>query len=204
MLDDIARVSLAVGRRLFPERAWDDLDIAAGSLATRKSPVERLWFIERLLPELARAAHQIAETPMTRPVREARTVAPPARARRVPAAAMLAAVRRGHAERYLEEQAAVVSADTPENRAVRAFLQTLRRDIGGHRRHRGGGGRGEIAEMARAVGGRLRGLLALPFWEGVGEDAGAWRVPPTHRMLADARYARSRRGDAALPAVVPV
>ena len=57
MLDDIARVSLAVGRRLFPDRPWDDLDIAAGSLATRKSPVERLWFIERLLPELTRAVH---------------------------------------------------------------------------------------------------------------------------------------------------
>ena len=142
MLDDIARVSLAVGRRLFPERAWDDLDIAAGSLATRKSPVERLWFIERLLPELARAVHQIAEMPMTLPVREARTVTPPVRARRVPAAAVLAAVRRGHAERYLEEQASTVSADTPENRAVKAFLQTLRRDVGGHRRNRGGGGRG--------------------------------------------------------------
>ena len=190
MLDDIARVSLVVGRRLSPERAWDDLDIAAGSLATRKSPVERLWFVERLLPELARAVHQIAETPMTLPVREARTVAPPVRARRIAASAVLTAVRRGHAERFLEEQSAVVSADTLENRAVKAFLQTLRRDMAAIGGIAAAAGEAEIAETARAVSGRLRGLRTLPLWEAVSDDAGAWRVPPTHRMLADARYAR--------------
>ena len=190
MLDDIARVSLAVGRRLFPERAWDDLDIAAGSLATRKSPVERLWFIERLLPELARAVHQIATLPHTLPVREARMVAPSVRARRVPAAAVLAAVRRGHAERYLEEQASMVSPDTPENRAVKAFLVTLRRDCEAIKGIAEAAGEAEGAEIARAAGGRLRGMLTLPLWADVSDDAGAWRVPPTHRMLADARYAR--------------
>jgi len=35
MLDDIARVSLAAGVRLFPDQPWQDLDVSAGSLAAR-------------------------------------------------------------------------------------------------------------------------------------------------------------------------
>ncbi|MBV9848309.1 MAG: DUF2357 domain-containing protein [Armatimonadetes bacterium] len=190
MLDDIARVSLAVGRRLFPDRAWDDLDIAAGSLAARKSPMERLWFIERLLPDLTRVVHRIMETPVTLPAREARVVAPPLRARRVETAAILTAVRRGHAERRLEERATAVTPDTPENRAVKAFLAALRRDAAAIGDIAEAVGEEEICRAARTVAGRLRGLIALPLWEDVTDDALAWRQPPTHRMLADARYAR--------------
>ena len=189
MLDDIARVSLAVGRRLFPDRPWDDLDIAAGSLAARKSPVERLCFIERLLPDLTRAVHQIAERPMTHAMRETRTVSPPARARRVEASAILAAVRRGHAERHLEEQAGTWTPDTPENRAVKAFLSALRRDTADIGAIAEAAGEAEITQTTRAVSGRLRMLSALPLWENVTDDARAWRLPPTHRMLADGRYA---------------
>lgn len=189
MLDDIARVSLAVGRRLFPERAWDDLDITAGSLATHKSPVERLWFIERLLPSLARSVHQIAETPLTHVAREARTVTPPARARRVATADVLAAVRRGHADRSLTEQAAAWSPDTPENRAVKAFLEALRRDAAAIGIIAEAAEEAEIVQTARRAAGRLRVLGTLPPWEDVTDDAGAWRIPPTHRMLADGRYA---------------
>ena len=63
MLDDIARVSLAVGARLFPGQPWQDLDVAASSVAARKSPVERLGFIERVLPCLTQAAAQIGRGP---------------------------------------------------------------------------------------------------------------------------------------------
>ena len=190
MLDDIARVSLTVGRALFPDRPWDDLDIAAGSLAARKSPVERLWFLERLLPELTRAVHQIAAMPATMPIREAHRVAPPLRARRVSAAAVLAAVRRGHAERSLEEQAAAVSPDTPENRAVKAFLGALRRDAAAIRVIAAAGGEDEIVQIASTLAGRLRLLQARPLWEEVRDDDDAWHTPPTHRMRTDAPYAR--------------
>ncbi len=190
MLDDIGRVSLAVGRGLFPERAWDDLDIAARSLAERKSPVERLGFIERLLPDLTRAVHRIGETPLTRAVGQPHTVTPPQRARRVEASALLAAVRRGHAGRFVEERRTVWTADTPENRAVKAFLSALRLDaaaIGGIAQ---AAGEAEIAGAVRAAAGRLRGLEAMPLWASVADDAAAWRAPPTHRALSDALYAR--------------
>ncbi len=190
MLQDIAQVSLAVGRRVFPERSWDDLDIAAGSLLSRKSPIERLGFIARLLPDLTQAAEQIAQAPLTAPVMHARVAAPPDRARRVGTAALLRAVRNGHAGRWVEEGVTVLSSDTPENRAVRAFLQLLRRDALAIRDMAEAADEAQIAQTARDCVGRLSGLRVQLCDEEIGGDAAAWVAPPTHRMLAHPVYAR--------------
>jgi predicted component of viral defense system (DUF524 family) len=190
MLGDIARVSLAVGRLLFPCQIHDDLDITASSMVERKSPVERLGFLERLLPGLTRSVHQIQEAPLTQAAREARMVAPPMRARHVEASAILAAVRRGHADRRWEERVTAWTPETPENRAVKSFLMVLRRDATTIRAMAEASEELEIAQVARNATERLRSLEALPMWAGVSKDTQAWRISPTHRMLTNARYAQ--------------
>lgn len=190
MLQDIAQVSLAVGRRLFPERSWDDLDVAAGSLLSRKSPVERLGFIARLLPDLARAVEQIAQAPFVTPTARTRIATPPDRARHVETAALLRAVRGGHAGRWVEETTTDLSPDTPENRAVRAFLQLLRRDARAIQDIAEAAGEAKIAQTARECAGRSGSLRARFCGEEIGDETAAWGAPPTHRMLAHPIYAR--------------
>ena len=191
MLQDIAQVSLAVGRRLFSERAWDDLDITAGSLLSHKSPVERLGFIARLLPDLTGAVEQIARAPLVEPVARTRIAAPPDRARRVGTAALLRAVRCGHAGRWVEESTTALSADTPEGRAVRTFLGRLRRDAQAIQGMAEAADETEIAELAQACAGRLSGLRGRMCGDDAEPDtATVWNTPPTHRMLAHPVYAR--------------
>lgn len=185
MLQDIAQVSLAVGRHLFPERSWDDLDIAAGSLLSRKSPVERLGFIARLLPDLTRAVEQIAQMPLSASVIQARIAAPPERARRVGTAALLRAVRNGHAGRWVEESTTALTPDTPENRAVKAFLGRLRRDAQAIHHMACAADETEIGQTAQQCTGRLGGLRSR--FSGAADTLDA---PPTHRMLAHPMYAR--------------
>jgi hypothetical protein len=191
MLQDIAQVSLAVGRHLFPKRSWDDLDIAAGSLLSRKSPVERLGFITRLLQDLSGAVEQIALAPLVAPVNDTRIAAPPDRARRVGTAALLRAVRSGHAGRWMEDTVTALSPDTPENRAVCAFLGRLRRDSQAIRGMAEAASEPEIAHTAQHCAGQLSGLGGRLEGEGLGSpSAAAWSAPPTHRMLAHPVYAR--------------
>lgn len=189
MLQEIAQVGLAVGRLLFPERTWDDLDIAAGSLLTRKSPVERLGFIVALLPELSRAVEQIARMPLVLPAKEARRVAPPDRARRIDTPSLLRAVRGGHAGRWIEETVTALSPDTPENRAVWAFLQTLGRDARTIAGMAEAAGEAEIAQSAKECAGRLHAFQIGLGWPEMPVGS-SWTAPPTHRMLAHPTYAR--------------
>ncbi len=189
MLNDIARVSLAVGAALFPGQPWQDLDIAAGSLITPKSPIERLSFIERALPLLAQAIPQIRCSPIVEAAARMRPVAPPSRAHRVTTGAILQAVRRGEAARTLDETTTTLTADTPENRAVKSFLRRLVRDCAAIR---------QIAEAEEAAGAaaraegcarRIQGLLAGDWWEEVASDVNAWTKPPTQRAMARPDYA---------------
>ncbi len=188
MLDDIARVSLAAGARLFPGQPWQDLDVAARSVAARKSPVERLGFIERVLPILAQAAAQIGRDPLGVTSVEARPVSP-TRARRVTTSAVLRAARRGPDLRSLEETISVVSFDTAENRGVKSFLRLLEQDCAAIGRIAEAEEEEEAAGRAEDCGRRGRGLLRAPWWEEVAADGAAWCRPPTRRAAGRAEYA---------------
>ena len=194
MLDDIARVSLAAGVRLFPDQPWQDLDVSAGSLAARKSPVERLGFIERVLPLLAQATAQIGWDPLAAAAEQARPISPAFRARRVTTQAVLQAARRGPDLRSLEETVTILSYDTPENRAVKSFLWMLERDCAAIARiaetQGGAEGEAEAAERAGHCGRGLRGLLRAPWWEEVGVDGAAWLKPVTQKAVGRPEYAR--------------
>ncbi len=190
MLDDIARVSLAAGARLFPGQPWQDLDVSPGSLTARKSPVERLGFIEYALPLLTQDAAQIGRDPLLAARTQSRPIAPALRARRVTTPALLQAARRGPDLRSLEESVTVLSHDTPENRAVKSFLRTLERDCAAIARIAEAEEEAEAAERAELCGRRLGGLLHLPWWGTVGDDPAAWTKPPTRRAAGRPEYAR--------------
>lgn len=190
MLDDIARVSLTAGARLFPDQPWQDLDVAAGSLAARKSPVERLSFIEHVLPLLTQAVVQIGRDPLIVAQTQSRPVAPALRARRVTTQALLRAARRGPDLRSLEETVTVLSPDAPENRAVKSFLRLLGRDSAAIARIAEAEEEAEAAERAERCARRLGGLLLAPWWEEVGTEGTAWTKPPTRRAAGRPEYAR--------------
>jgi len=190
MLGDIARVSLAAGARLFPNQPWQDLDVSAGSLAARKSPIERLGFIERALPLLTQAVAQIGRDPLVAAVSRSRPVIPALRARRVTTQALLQAARRGSALRSLKETVTALSPDTPENRAVVSFLRTLGRDSAVILTIAEAEEEAEAAGRADRCTRRLRGLLTAPLWEEVSMDGLAWTKPPTLRATLRPEYAR--------------
>ena len=191
MLGDIARVSLAVGARLFPAASLSDLDVSAGSLLARKSPMERLGFILHALPGLAQAVTQIGRGPLTDSVCRTRPVSPPVRARRVGTAALLQAARRGASFRTLEETLTTVTADTPENRAVKAFLALLAGDSAAIACIATAEEEWDTAARAESCHTRLGGLLAAPWWEEVGPERAV--RPPTRRAAARPEYARLLR-----------
>ena len=193
MLDDIGRVSLAAGARLFPDQSWQDLDVAAHSLATAKSPVERLGFVESVLPALTQAVHQIGRSPLTSAVSETRPISPPLRARRVATQALLQAARRGPAVRSLDETVTTVTRDTPENRAVKSLLGMLERDSAAIARLADSAGEAEAAERAASCAARLGLLLRDAWWREVGEDASAWTTPATIRAAGRPEYAQVGR-----------
>jgi len=189
MLGDIARVSLTAGARLFPEQPWSDLDVSAGSLTTHKSPSERLAFIERVLPLLKQAMAQIRCNPVTAAISQPRLIAPPIRAHRVTTQAVLQAARRGPAHCALEESRTLLTTDTPENRSIQSFLQTLLRDSLAIAQIAEAAQEEEAAGRGRLCSRRLQGLLSLPGWEEVAYDRAAWTKPPIQRASARPEYA---------------
>lgn len=197
MLDDIARVGLAVAADALGPGVWHDLDVARGTLAARHCPRERLGFISARLPELTQAVEQLGQSPIVRSEALARRVAPPARARRVGRPALLHAARHGHAGEWLDETVRTTTPDTTENQRVRSFLDTLRRDADDIAALADTVGDAEAAADARRCVGRLRGLLAAPLWEGVTVVPAAWTRPPTLPLLSRPAYAllAGRMGD---------
>ncbi len=188
MLADIARVSLAVGTALFPEQSWQELAVSVGTGAAQKSPIERLGFIERILPDLAQALPQISRFPLTRMVTQTRPVAPPIRARRIGTPAILQAARRGMAGRHIAETVTAASQDTSENRAVQSFLAVLQKDCGAIAEIAEAEAEWEVRQRALSGQTQIRGLLAALCWE-VTADSAAWAKPPTARAMGRAEYA---------------
>jgi len=190
MLGDIARVSLAAGASLFPEQPWQDLDVYPGSLTAHKSPIERLAFIERILPILTRAIGQIHRFPVQKLVAKTRPIAPPVRARRVGTQAILQAARRGPSARHWDETVTMPSCDTPENRAVKSFGRILQKDSAAIARIADAEGESEAYERAVSCALQFQGLLAAAWWEQVTTDSEAWAKPPTQRAIARLPYAQ--------------
>ena len=190
MLDDIARVSLTAGTALFPGQPWQDLDVAAHSLAVHKSPVERLGFIEQALPVLTQAARQIGQSPATTSIAQTRMVTPAILARRVGTRALLSAARRGQAAHGLEESVTVLTPDTPENRAAKSFLRLLERDSAAIRRMAEAEEETEASGRAERCAAQFHGLLADAWWKGVTGDNLAWTKPPSQRAMARPEYAQ--------------
>ena len=191
MLDDIARVALALGRQRFPERPWDDLDVTARSFSVHRSPVERLWFIEQRLPALLSILAQIRQSPAITLKPEERLIRPPARARRVSTGAWMEYARRGNDNQAVRAGYTQASPDTPENQAVKAFLQALRHDTEAIGHIAESVHETEIAALAWHCAGALHIGAAEPFWTEVTYDRIAWQKPPTHRMLAHPVYAQA-------------
>ncbi len=188
MLDDIARVSLVVGADIFPGRPWQDMGVSPDALDVLRSPIERLAWMEHLLTSLTLALAQISRDPLADAAKETRPT-PPARARRIGTQALLQAVRRGHAARWLPETVPVLSPDTPDNRAVKAFLEMLRRDCRAIKALAGSEKEAEIGARAALSAETLGGLLA--GWGGaVTEEPAAWTRPPSARAAARPEYAR--------------
>ncbi len=192
MLADIARVSLAAGTELFPEQPWSDISVAADSAVGARSPIEQLGFIEHLLLVLASALAQIERSPLCGDAGTTRPVLP-VRARRVTASAWMAHARLSPARRTVDEAVAVLSYDTPENRAVKSLVEVLAQDCKAIARLAEAEEEAEASARAMDCTRRLRGLLGADWWENVTSRRGDWRLPPTSRELARADYARLAR-----------
>ena len=189
MLDDIARVSLAVGTTLFPEQPWQDFGVSTGLLTGRSSPIERLAFIESALPGLTQAVGQISRFPLQTMTTKTRPIAPPVRARRVAEQAILQAARRGPAVQHWAETIITPSHDTPENRAVKSFGRLLEKDCAAIARIADAEGETEISQRAEQCAVKIRSLFTETWWEQVRWDPTAWITPPTQRVMAQPSYA---------------
>lgn len=172
MLQDIARVSLALGARLFPEDSWANLDVTSSGEIGPKSPLEQLGFIENALPCLTQAVEQIGRNSYAEARSLTRPVSPPIRARRVRTPALLEAARRGPSLRTLNETITTLSLDTPENRAVSSFLRMLLRDSLAIGQIAAAEEQQQAEERAAQCVKRLRGLRAMPWWEEVNSSRG--------------------------------
>ncbi len=190
MLQDIARVSLALAARADTGRAWDDLDVTPGTNPVLPSPRERLSFLAQSLPALAQACEQIARAPITDLRAQSRRTVPPARARRVSTPALLRAVRGGHAAHWVDETIVAPTVDTLEARIAQSFLHRLRRDADAIAALADAAAVHDAAAQARACAARLKTLHALPLWEGVADDPAAWTLPPPERMQRHAAFGR--------------
>ena len=188
MLDDIARVSLAAGARLFPDQPWSNFGIAPDSAAGPKSPAEQLHFIEYWLPRLAQAVTQIERSPLSAAAAKARAVLP-MQARRVPASAWMTHARRGPSRRTVDETWTVLSHDIPENRALKSFRDVLVRDCRAIARLAEAEKEAEATARAAGCTRRLEGLLGAAWWGEVTARA-EWVQPPTLREIARTDYAQ--------------
>lgn len=186
LLRDIARLSLIVG----DGQTDGSADAASDHAALPASPAERLWLLESLLPKLARAVYQISHAPSVKNVTQSRRMAPPERARHVRPSAWLDSVRRGQAGQMVEESAATVSTDTPENRAVKAFLGRLALDAQMFAEQAEASGKTELAALGQSCAARLTVLRRLhPFCE-VTDGPDAWKQSPTDVLQAAPAYAQ--------------
>jgi len=188
MLQDIARVSLAAGAKLFPEQPWSSIGVTAGTADTAKSPVEQLGFVEHLLPALTQAVRQIGQMPLTSAAACTRLVRPEL-ARRVTTAAWMSHTRQSRSQPPLRETVTLFSPDTPENRAVRSFLDVLIRDCRAIALLAEAEDEPEVIGRALRCAKRLSQLACEAWWQDVMPKSGDWTQPPTQRGSLRPDYA---------------
>nr|CAA9260418.1 hypothetical protein AVDCRST_MAG63-2498 [uncultured Armatimonadetes bacterium] len=218
LLLDIARVALAVGQDLFPERGVNDLDIGVREDGD-PCPRERLAFLQGVWPRLARALHAIEAAPHAVLAPRMRPVAPE-RARRITPMAVLAAVRAGdltastsdaalarlldgRLPRRVAETYAAPCTNTPENRAVKAALAHLARDLAALSALALAVQAPDVAREAAHLRARLRGHLRrapwrdLPLPDALPALSPTLRSHPHYRLVYDVyrRYRQSFRFD---------
>jgi predicted component of viral defense system (DUF524 family) len=218
MLADIAAVALAVGRDLFPNEEFGDLDIgdASEGCAADICPRERLGFLSALWPRLSAALHLLEAAPAAA-LRPDTRIVPIERAQRVtpkdllealrtgshvPASAdasLLAARLGGQVPRRIAERVTVATHDTPASRMVKAIIVRFARDLAAIAALATVTGVPFVAAEAHRLRHRLRGHLRRDPWRNLPL---ALVVPPlpasvrTHgayRLIHDA-YRRYRRG----------
>lgn len=188
MLQDIARVSLAVGTKLFPDQPWSSLGVTEGKADTAKSPVESLEFVEHLLPALIQAVRQIGQLPLTSAAAATRLVRP-GHARQVTAAAWMSHARQSRSRPPLSETVTLYSPDTPENRAVKSFVNILTRDCHAIALMAEAEDEPSVLDRALSYTGRLSRMACDNGWEEVTAVRGTWTHPPTQRGSMRADYA---------------
>lgn len=188
MLQDIARISLAAGAKLFPEQPWSSLGAAAGTTDTSKSPVEQLAFAEHCLPPLAQALRQIGQLPLTSTAACTRLVRPEL-ARRVTAAAWMSHTRQNRSQPPLRETVTLFSPDTPENRAAKSFVAVLMRDCHAISLLAEAEDEPEVLDRALRCAKQLGRMACGDWWEEVAAVRGAWTQPPTQRGSLRPDYA---------------
>jgi predicted component of viral defense system (DUF524 family) len=219
MLSDIAIVALAIGRDLYPQQEFHDLDIGeAQGPVEGPCPRERLGFLAAMWPRIAGALRRIEAEPPGGLISATRSV-PIERARRIapkdllhalrsgefapapPESSPLAARLNGRLPRRVAERIALPTVDTPPNRMVKAILARFSRDLK------------DIADLADVVGASdvmaealqlrhsVRRTLRRSPWQNLRIDTAA-PIPPlplavrTHgayRLIHDT-YRRYRQG----------
>ena len=195
MLQDIARVSLAAGAKLFPEQPWAELTVAPGAAAPPKSPAEQLGFVEHLLPRLEQDVRQIAAAPLTSAAADTRLVRPE-HARRVSAPAWMAQARQVGTHARLRDTWTRFSPDTPENRVVHSFLAVLERDCRAIACIAAAEAEREAASRAERCAQRLRRLVSVG-WKEAPPRLEDWTRPPSARGSRRPDYAGVFRAAAA-------
>jgi predicted component of viral defense system (DUF524 family) len=218
MLADIAVVALAVGRDLFPNEEFGDLDIgdAPEGGAADICPRERLGFLSAFWPRLSAALTLLEAAPAaalrsdTRvvPIERARRVTPKdllralrAGARvRIPSDSSLLATRlNGSVPRRIAERVTVATHDTPANRMVKAILVRFARDLVVTAELATVSGASFIAAEAHRLRHRIRRHLrrdpwrSLPLAPTVPPLPASVRTYGAYRLIHDA-YRRYRRG----------
>jgi len=216
LLADIARVALAVGQDLYPERGVNDLDIGTARQSD-PCPRERLAFLLAAWPRLDAALRALESAPYTALIGRTRLV-PSERARRVAPKAVLDALRTGdlvapltrRLPRRVAETIALPSPDTPENRAVKGALAHFARDLSAISALAQAANVPEVAGDAERLRGRLRGHLLRPPWRDLPPPARfpilspTLRAHPQYRLVHDTyrRYRQSFRFDWDNPVLV--
>ena len=126
LLGTIARVGLAVARDLGSDKR--DLDVGDAGLPAAPCPVERLAFLQAVLPQVIAAAGRIASEP-TFALRVSERTVPMGRARHVSPSALRTLAQTLPHVSTVRETVCKPTSDTPANRAAKTLLVGFARDL---------------------------------------------------------------------------
>ncbi len=201
LLADIARIGLAVAQDL--AGSAQDLDIGESPTLVAACPVERLAFLQSIVPRVLAAVSRLEKEPPVA-LRSMERDTPMERAHRVSPSALRSLVRKPlslHVGRQYRAQETVFTPtqDTPPIRAAKTIVATFTRDLSTIAALALAAERTEVAAHAERSRVPLQRTLRRSFWRDVPTLP---RVPPlaptlrnngAHRLLHDL-YRRYRQG----------